>query len=476
MLYLPFSKHLHLLGCPFNEYFRNLGQKGELTSIEGLLDEDEDEEEEDEDEELNFGVANIEDYTWKDLLDLYSCAECGRCQEVCPAYNSEKPLSPKKLMIDLKHHLDERGVKLLKLKPKDRPEEEDSLIIGEIIKEDEIWACTTCYACVEYCPIFNEQMPKLIDLRRYMVMAQENFPKEAANFFKNLDNNYNPWPIGFAKRADWAKDLEVKTIKEKKKTKETEKDIEYLYWVGCAGAFDERNKKVSEAMIKILNSANISFAILGKEEKCCGDSARRLGNEYAFQMLAMENIEILNEYNIKKIITQCPHCYNTLKNEYPHFDGNYKVIHHTELIFNLLKARKIKIKGKIDNIMCYHDSCYLGRYNDIYEEPRNILKSLSANGNLKEMELNHNKSFCCGAGGGRMWLEETIGKRINIMRAEQSLEIGAELVATACPYCLTMFEDGFKDKNVENVSTKDIAELVAEHLIVNSKKLIVNSG
>jgi len=400
-----------------------------------------------------FGVSKAEEFTWRQLLDADACTRCGRCQDNCPAHLSEKPLSPKKLIQDLKTNL------LLSAKAlqKENPDEQRKNLIGESISEDELWACTTCLACQESCPVFVEQVQKVVDLRRYLVLMEAKFPQEITPMFKNLETNYNPWAFGFASRGDWAKDLEVKLLSE-------DKNVDILFWVGCSGSYDDRNKKVSQALVKILRAANINFGILGQEEKCCGEPARRMGNEYLGQMLIQENIEILKNYGVKKILFACPHGYNTFKNEYPQFGGEYQVYHHTDFILDLIQSGKIKITKKIDENITYHDSCYLGRYNDIYDSPREILKRI-LEGKIKEMERRREKSFCCGAGGGRMWMEENLGKRINQLRVKQAQETEAKTIASACPYCLTMLSDGIKEIGLEEkLEVNDIAELVASLL------------
>ncbi len=446
MVLIPYSKHLHLLLAPFNIYFKSREPKGALVPI---LDMEEAE---------TFGVCNIEEYTWKQLLDLYCCAHCGRCDINCPAYLSEKPLSPKDLLNDLKVHLLEKASFLLENKnggDEETKEYEGPSLIGDVISEDKIWACVTCGSCIEQCPVCNEHVQKIIDMRRYLVLMESKFPSEVQVVFKNMENNSNPWGIGWATRADWAKDLGVKIMSD-------DSDVDILYWVGCAGSFDERNKKISTSLVNIFNKAGVNFGILGAEEKCCGDSARRIGNEYLFQMLAMETIEILKNYNVKKIVTQCPHCFNTLKNEYPQFGGDFEVVHTTEFIMDLIEKGKLKLTKPIDKTVAYHDSCYLGRYNAIYDAPRKILEGIPGI-NIVEMDRNRNKSMCCGAGGGRMWMEEHLGKRINEMRLQDALDANPNMVCTACPYCLTMFEDAIKEKGVEeSLAGKDIVELVEE--------------
>ena len=441
LVYIPSSKHLHLLASAPNIFMRSHRPKSEIKRIENI------------EEQETFGVSKIEEFTWKQLFDTYACTECGRCQDMCPAYNTDKPLSPKTLIHDLKLHLFEKGDALIKKQDSDALKKN---LIGDIIKHDTIWSCTTCRGCEDICPVFTERIDKILDTRRSLVLMESDFPHEVNTVFKNLEKQGNPWGIGAHQRADWAKELGVKTLKDTS-------DVEYLYFVGCAGSYDDRNKKVATAFVKILQKANISFGILGEEETCCGDSARRIGSEYLYQILAQQNIETLNNYKVKKIITTCPHDYNIIKNEYPQFGGNFEVYHHTEFIEKLLKERKIQIsntRSQISNLKyTYHDSCYIGRYNDIYNEPRNILKSVGLR--TVEMEKNRDRSFCCGAGGGRMWMEEHLGKRINFERCEQALKVDPDVIALACPFCITMFDEGIKHKNMEEkVKLLDIAEIV----------------
>jgi Fe-S oxidoreductase/nitrate reductase gamma subunit len=443
--YLAYSKLLHIFSSSLSQFFRSLKPLGALKPIPDMENAE------------TFGVSKVEEFTWRQLLDADACTRCGRCQDNCPAYLSEKPLSPKKIIQDLKSNL-----VLSKRILSNNPEKKDSenkrpALIGESILEDELWACTTCFACQQTCPVFVEHVDKVVDMRRYLVLMESKFPQEVKLVFKNMETNYNPWALGFASRGDWAKDLGVKILSE-------DKNVDILCWVGCAGSFDDRNKKVSRAMVKILQTAKINFGILGSEEKCCGETARRLGNEYLASILIQGNIEVLKHYGIKKILTTCPHGYNTFKNEYPQFGGEFEVIHHTDFILDLLKNGKIKTDKKLSEGLVYHDSCYLGRYNQIYDSPRDILKSVSS-GKFFEMEKRKEKSFCCGAGGGRMWMEEKLGRRINQLRVEQAKKTSAQTIATACPFCLTMLGDGIKEKNWEEVlKAKDIAELVAECL------------
>ena len=326
-----------------------------------------------------------------------------------------------------------------------------------MIAEDTLWACTTCRACEEVCPVTIEHVPRIVAMRQGQMLMAEAYPKELNPALKGLERNGNPWGIGYDKRADWAEGLDVNIMADGA-------DVDYLLWVGCAGSFDDRTKKVSTSLVKILQKAGIRFAILGVEEKCTGDFARRVGNEMLFQMMAQENIETLNSYNVKKIITACPHCLNTLKHEYPQMGGNYDVIHHSEFIAQLVKEGKIALNKSLEGALTYHDPCYLGRYNSVYDQPRSILRSLSKDG-FKELDRHGRESFCCGAGGGRMWMEETIGKRINLERAEEIVGRQVANVAVGCPFCLTMLEDGMKELDKEEqIRTQDIAELVAKHM------------
>lgn len=448
---VAYSRYIHLLACPVNTYFRSLEPRGTVKPLDF------------EDESVNtYGVARIEQFTWKQLLDLLACTECGRCQDNCPAHLSGKPLSPERLTQNLKNHLLTAGPALLvrsrqKGAGGEEPDEEGTLV-GSVVKEEEVWACTTCLACEVQCPLYVEHTGKTIDLRRNLVLMESRFPSEATGVFRNMENNGNPWGIGWASRADWAGDLGVRLLSDGE-------PVDLLYWAGCAGSFDDRNRKVATALVRIMQGAGIDFGILGTEEKCCGDSARRMGNEYLFQTLAAENIERMNGYGVKKVVTHCPHCYNTLKKDYPQLGGRFEVLHHTELIWDLIRQGRVAPgKGGVQGLKAtYHDSCYLGRHNDIYDVPRRILGSVPGL-QVAEMTRTMDKSFCCGAGGGRMWLEETIGQRINEMRTDQALEAGVQAIATACPFCLTMFEDGLKARDRVDVQVMDVAELVARYL------------
>ena len=434
------SQMQHMFLAPLNVFFRSLKPRGALNPI---LDFEEAE---------TFGVRDISEFTWKQLLDLEACTACGRCQDVCPVHLSEKPLSPKRMLQNLKEHLRREGPKLLSTAIEKR---EPKPIIGTIVSEDELWACTACMACEEMCPIYVEHIGRNVDLRRYQVLMETKYPPEVKQLFKNLQNNSNPWGMGRGLLAEWIKGLGVKKFSE-------EVDPEILFWVGCAGSYDDRNPKAAASLVKILQAIGVRFGILGIEEGCCGDPARRLGNEYLFQTLAKANIKVLHGYGVKKILTTCPHCFHTLKNEYPQFGGGGQVIHYTQFLAELLNIGKLKLTNPIDKVITYHDSCYLGRGNQVYDAPRRILRAIPGL-KLAEMERHRTRSFCCGAGGGRMWMDEKIGKRINQMRVDQAIQAKAALIGTACPYCLTMLGDGIKEKGQEEtIAVFDLSELVEQ--------------
>ncbi len=444
--YLPYSKHLHILTSVPNVIFSNLQPRGALKPIN--LEEEGVE---------KFGANDVEDLTWKQLFDGLTCTECGRCTNACPANNTGKALSPRKIVMDVRKRLTEKGKVLFNGKNGSRDAILNKTLLHNYITADELFACTTCMACMQECPVNIEHIPTIVDMRRYLVLMESNFPPEVQVVFRNLETNFSPWAFPPSSRADWAEGMEIPRISQSP-------DVEYLFWVGCAGAFDERYKKVTKTFARLLKKAGVSFAILGEEEKCTGDSARRLGNEYLAQMLMKENIATLNNYNVKKIITTCPHCFNTLKNEYPQFGGNYEVIHHTTFLLQLLAEGKLKPSNELTSVVTYHDSCYIGRYNGIYNEPRELLKHVKGI-KIVEMKRSYSKGFCCGAGGGRMWMEEHEGKRVNIERTEEALSLSPSTIATACPFCLTMFDDGLKAKEaIEKVKVKDIAEIVSDAL------------
>ncbi len=464
--FIPNSKHLHLLGAIPNNFFVNLsGKSMQLQSIhfeaEGVE---------------TFGVSKFEEFTWKQLLDGPACTECGRCTADCPAWNTGKSLSPREIILNIKENMKANGPKLVRLKHDEKlPDDQRVALLADEAegekrlaarKEDpmahgtstslspqELWACTTCGACQQICPVYNEHIRAIVDMRRYLVMTESKMPQELSATFRNNDTNGNPWGLGSDARLDWAEGLGVKTIQELP-------DAEILYWVGCAGAYDDRNKKIATAFVKILQAAGVRFAVLGQEETCCGDWVRRAGNEYAFQALAKQNVETFKKYNIKRIVTVCPHGYYTIKHDYPEFGGNYEVFHHSQFINQLIHEGRIKLTKPLAKTVTYHDSCYLGRHNNIYNEPRNALASVPQV-QLKEMNRSFDNSFCCGAGGARMWLEEKEGDRINRVRTAEALACSPDVIATACPFCMTMIDDGVKDKGAEdNVKVLDIAEVV----------------
>jgi Fe-S oxidoreductase/nitrate reductase gamma subunit len=443
---IVYTRLLHVFTTFISTYTRNL-KPAAVRPIEHM------------EEAETFGVNRLEEFTWVDLMQLDACTRCGRCQDNCPAYLTDKPLNPKQVIQDLKARLNEMAPVWAQKKTgsaaEEQPAVEEKPLSGAIIADDVSWSCTTCGACTEHCPVFIEPWPKLIDLRRYMALMESRFPPELQLAFRNMENNSNPWGIGSATRGDWAAGLGVKTLAE-------DSQVDYLLYVGCAGSFDDLNKRVSTAVTKILQTTGISFGILGVEEGCCGDSARRLGNEYLFQTLAQQNIEVMKGYNVKKIIALCPHGYNTLKNEYPQFGGEFEVYHYTEIVAHLIAQRRMTFTKKLNLKVAYHDSCYLGRHNGVYDPPRRILRALPKV-KVVEMRRNRAKAFCCGAGGGRMWMEEHLGTRINHSRIEDVVKCNPQLVGTACPFCYTMLVDGIKEKELENkYRAADISELVLE--------------
>ncbi len=443
MVYIPRSKHLHILASPFNILFKPLGPKVVLEPIP--LEEAE-----------SFGASKIEDFSWKDLLDLYSCAVCGRCHANCPAQLSGKTLSPREVILNLKEHLLEAGPGLLAGKAESSSEGRAKTMIGDVVTEEEIWACTTCGACQEECPVNVEHIRKIIDLRRNLVLTQSKMPESAQLMLGNMQSRGHPWAgvQSLRLRGDWTSGLELKILAEGDKANT-------LFWVGCTGALIERNVEATLSMTRVLKAAGVDFAVLGDAETCCGDPARRAGYEFQFQIMAEQNIETFKSHNIKEIVTTCPHCYNTIKNEYPRYGGNFKVVHYTQLIADLIRQGKLKLTNELDSTLTYHDPCYLGRYNSVYQEPRRILKAIPKT-NLKEMERSRNKSFCCGGGGGLMWIEEQPGTtKVNHMRTEDVLKTGADTVVTACPYCLQMFEESIENKDIkDSLKARDLAELV----------------
>jgi Fe-S oxidoreductase len=442
MNFLPYSKHMHILTAIPNVYFRRFEKPNTMPREEFVKGN-------------SYGADRIDRFTWKDLFDAYSCTECGRCQNSCPAAATGKPLNPQQLVHDLKMNLLANGPLLMQGAAACLP------LIGGTgegsVSEEAIWSCTTCGACMEACPVFAEQTPKLIKMRRYLVETEARFPDELLKFFENMEQRSNPWGIAPSDRSKWTATMKVKPFEAGK--------TEYLFFVGCAGAFDSRQKQVTVALATVLDAAGVSWGILGKEEKCCGDSLRRLGNEYVFDKMAKENVEMFRSKGVTKVITECPHCYSTLKNDYRQYGLDLEVIHHSELIRDLLAAGKLQLNHQVADLgkVVFHDSCYLGRHNDVYDAPREAIRAATGEAPA-ELARNKENAFCCGAGGGRMWMEEHAGTRINLNRVQEALAEHPDTVGVCCPYCLTMFEDGFKDENAEQVRVKDVAEIVAEGL------------
>ncbi|KPV42785.1 (Fe-S)-binding protein [Alicyclobacillus ferrooxydans] len=441
---IPRSKHSHMIGSMFNWYFRRLDSPGKLRKLD-LEDESIEE----------FGVGRIEQFTWKQLLDGYACTECGRCHVSCPATLSGKQLSPKYIILKMKDQINAAGPGMLaKMAAGAEDMTSENLFEAGVFTEEEIWACTTCRACEEACPVANEHVQAIVDMRRNLVLTEGKTSPEVTKVFSNLERQSNEWGINRRDRALWAKDLPVKTMAE------VEGNAEYLFFVGTAASFDQRNQKIAQAFAKVLLAAGVDFAILGQEEESDGDSARRLGNEFLYQEFVERNVEIFKEYGVKKIITTDPHAFNTFKNEYPDFGFEAEIFHSTQFAAKLISEGKLKPKRAVNETITYHDSCYLGRYNDVYDPPRYILESIPGL-KLVEMERSRNKSMCCGAGGGGMFKEET-GTRINVMRSKQAIDTGASIIGTACPYCMTMMIDGTKANGKEDdVSTYDVIELLA---------------
>jgi Fe-S oxidoreductase len=464
--YLPYSKHIHLLGALPNIFLRNLSaRKLDLPKL-------------DLEDETQWGVGRAEQLSWKSLVDTYACTECARCSNYCPAYTTGKNLSPMQLVHDIRYEMidrdalmsereaiaarlelvhggDEKQALIARQAEVGRQLEEMPLMAGGRIAEDTLWACTTCGACQEVCPVFIEHPLKIIQMRQNLVLAQEKVPSELGRAFRNIERQSNPWGISAQKRMDWAEGIEVPTI-------EDNPDPDYILWVGCAGAFDNRIIKQTRAMVKLLTAASVNYAVLGHMEACTGDPARRGGNELLFQMQAAANVETLNALKTRKVITSCPHCLHTLRNDYPQFGGDYDVIHHTQLLAHLLAEKRLVPEKPVAASATFHDSCYLGRWNGEFEAPRAILDAMPFADGVREVERNRRHGFCCGAGGARMFMEEH-GERVNENRTEELVATGAEAIAVACPFCNIMITDGVKAKNVEeSVRVMDVAELLAE--------------
>ncbi len=452
LIILPTTKLRHMITSPMNMYLAdNDRPKGAMKPMPNLLETELD----------TFGASTVEDFTWKQLFDTDACTVCGRCTSVCPATLTGKPLDPREIVLKVGEVMAATGDPVVSPPvglPRDITIRADSVF--ERITSEELWACTSCKACDDICPVNIEILDKIFDMRRYLSLMESDFPTELGNTYRAMENSSNVYGMNQAERGEWAEGLDGVAIID---ADSGPFEHEYLYWIGCAGSFDDRNKKTSRAVAKLLQRAEIDFAILGPSELCTGDPARRSGNEYIFQMLAMQNVEALEGLGVKKIITQCPHCFNTLKNEYPQLGGNYEVVHHSQLLAQLVADGRLSLAGvTLDERVTYHDSCYLGRHNDVYLAPRNVIGSIGGI-EVVEMPRNGTRGMCCGAGGARMWMEEHIGKKVNIERTEEALGTGASRIAVACPFCYVMMDDGVKEKGRDqDVKVQDIAELLIE--------------
>jgi Fe-S oxidoreductase len=516
LIIVTYSKHLHIATAPINVYFKRLpralgallpatddaGKPIDFMDVENLS------------EDTIFGKGKIEDFTWKGYLDFATCTECGRCQSQCPAWNTGKPLSPKLLIMDLRdhlfakapyliggksvagdavpnfgtpaaeggehgHHVPEAGFGRVEgsgIEQAVRPLVGDAASFG-VIDPDVLWSCTTCGACVEQCPVDIEHIDHIVDMRRYQVLIESSFPSEAGTMLRNLENKGNPWGLPAAKREEWINELDFE-VRRVSPGEQLPAEVEYLFWVGCAGALEDRSKKVTKAFAELLNVAGVEFAVLGRNETCTGDSARRLGNEFVFQMLAAENVATLNSIERShplKIVATCPHCFNTIANEYPQIGGDYEVVHHTQLLAKLVADGRLTPVEPVDKNVTYHDPCYLGRHNKVYSPPRDVLGSIPA---LKSQEMHRckDRGFCCGAGGARFWMEEKIGKRINTERTEEALGLDPDLISTACPFCMVMLSDAVNAKKADgsakdHVQVLDVAQILQQSMQGEAKIL-----
>jgi Fe-S oxidoreductase len=460
---LPVTMLRHMFTSPLNMYLKDRERpKGAMRAMPNLT----------ETSLETFGASVVEDFTWKQLLDTDACTMCGRCTSVCPAHATGKPLDPREIVLKTGEVM-AASAQHAHVSPPLSVDGEITIAsssLFERISAEEIWSCTSCRACDEICPVNIEILDKILDMRRYLSLMESNFPAELGNAYRAMENQGNPWGMNQGERADWAEGLDVTVLDPGQPMQ-----AEYLYWVGCAGSFDDKNKKVTQSMAKLLKRAGIDVAILGPSEMCTGDSARRSGNEYLFQMLAMPNIEMLDGMGVKKIITQCPHCFNTLKNEYPQLGGDYEVVHHTQLLESLIDSGQLDVsQATLEERITYHDSCYLGRHNDVYLAPRKVVGSIKGI-EIVEMQRNGTKGMCCGAGGARMWMEESIGTKVNDERAMEAISTGASRVATACPFCYIMLDDGVKGAGMEEdqVKVADISIHLLE-AIENGERLLAS--
>jgi len=464
LVFVSYSKHLHIFLAPINvAASRRPRALGALASTPDMTLEDVGE-----DDEPIFGAGRIEDFSWKQMLDMATCTECGRCQSQCPAWNTGKPLSPKILIMDLRDNLFANADRVM-ARNREAGQEIESLI-GSVIDPDVLWSCTTCGACVEQCPVDIEHIDTIVDMRRYQVLMESEFPSEANLMLRNVENQGDPWGLGGSKRLDWTSDLdfEIPVV-----NGSIPADVEYLYWVGCAGALDDRGKKQAESTARMLHRAGVTFGILGPKESCTGDPVRRLGNEYLYQEQAQKNIETMSSAGVKKVIASCPHCFNALANEYPALGADFEVIHHSQLLSHLVAEGKLTPGGGYSGTVTYHDPCYLGRHNRIFDEPRSVIDAIPGATQV-EMRRCREKGFCCGAGGSRMWLEENLGTRINMDRTGEALGTGADVVSTACPYCMIMLDDAVKaNARQDDVRVMDVSQLLEESM---SEKVGVGAG
>ncbi|HUZ08541.1 MAG TPA: (Fe-S)-binding protein [Acidimicrobiales bacterium] len=460
LVFVSYSKHLHIFIAPINVAFSR------RPRALGGLDKTPDMDMESVTEDTVFGVGLVEQFTWKQMLDFATCTECGRCQSVCPAWNTDKPLSPKLLVMGLRDNMFASSGRLL-AKHGGEPETgagetEVQTLVPFTIEPDVLWACTTCGSCVEQCPVDIEHVDAIVDMRRYEVLMESRFPSEAGLMLRNIENQGDPWGLGQSKRTEWtgALDFEIPVV-----TDSIPDDVEYLYWVGCAGALDERARKGVQATARILHRAGVTFAILGPKESCTGDPARRLGNEYLYQEQGRANVATLDGVGARKIIASCPHCFNTIKNEYPALGGNYEVVHHAQLLEHLVAAGKLVPGAGYRGKVTYHDPCYLGRHNRVFDEPRSVIDAIPGAEQV-EMGRCRERGFCCGAGGARMWMEESIGRRVNMERTAEALGTGADVVSTACPYCMIMLDDAVRaNAKEEEVRVLDLSQLVEESML-----------
>ncbi len=454
-----YSKHLHIFVSELNVLLsRRPKALGPLATTPNMDPEQISEED-------VFGAGRIEHLTWKQYLDFYSCTECGRCQDQCPAWATAKPLSPKLLIMNLRDHLFASAPALLGRGDGDAKGHTGISLVPSVIDPDVLWSCTTCGACVEQCPVDIEHVDTIVDLRRYQVLMESSFPTEAGTMLRNVENRGDPWGLGSSHRLDWAEGLpfEVPVVGDS-----IPEGVEYLFWVGCAGALDERARRATQALARVLHRAGVSFAVLGPKESCTGDPARRMGNEYLFQTQAQQNIETLKGVGARKVVAWCPHCFNTLAREYPALGGDFEVIHHTQLLSRLVSEGRLRPSAPQDRSVTYHDPCYLARHNDVRQAPRSVLEAVPGLTSV-EMHRHGRRTFCCGAGGSRMWMEERIGKRINAERTDEALSTGADVVGVACPYCMIMLDDAVKERQAagtapEALRVLDIAQVMEPSL------------